>query len=61
MPGEGPTDLPGRWESITASESDRLSWRAQCITALENQCRTLLSPAEARDAGCVHCHRRNEE
>eukprot|EP00971_Amphidinium_carterae_P026348 519756-Amphidinium_carterae.1 len=61
MPGEGQTDLPGRWVSIAASESDRLHWREQCITTLENQCRTPLTPLEARDAGCVHCNRRNEE
>eukprot|EP00971_Amphidinium_carterae_P269286 5342268-Amphidinium_carterae.1 len=61
MPGEGPTDLPGVWVSIAAHESDRLRWREQCITALENQCRSLLTPAEARDAGCAHCNRRNVE
>eukprot|EP00971_Amphidinium_carterae_P053698 1057714-Amphidinium_carterae.1 len=61
MPGEGPTDPPLRWVSIAASESDRRLWREQCITTLENQCRRLLSPLEARDAGCVHCNRRNEE
>eukprot|EP00971_Amphidinium_carterae_P317149 6304717-Amphidinium_carterae.1 len=61
MPGEGPTDPSGRWSSIAASESDRRHWREQCITGLEQLCRTPLSPVEARDAGCVHCNRRNEE
>eukprot|EP00971_Amphidinium_carterae_P086928 1720094-Amphidinium_carterae.1 len=60
MPGEGPTDPPGSHESITASESDRRRWREHCITTLENRCLSITL-AEARDAGCVHCHRRNEE
>eukprot|EP00971_Amphidinium_carterae_P013803 271948-Amphidinium_carterae.1 len=61
MPREGPTDLPGVWVSLAAGESDRRHWREQCITGLEQLCRSPLSAVEARDAGCVHCNRRYEE